>query len=65
MFSDVIGHETYAGIVECAWQNGMIPEGLVEDGNIYPAREMTGGGVFKGAAFGISEQKAAVGYGSR
>lgn len=41
MFCDVIGHEWYAGIVECAWQNGMIDNGLVEDGKFYPLRPVT------------------------
>ena len=41
MFCDVIGHEWYAGIVECAWQNGMIDNGLVEDGKFYPLRLVT------------------------
>lgn len=41
MFRDVIGHEWYAGTVECAWQNGMIDGGLVEDGKFYPLRPVT------------------------
>ncbi|MBO4414602.1 MAG: rhamnogalacturonan acetylesterase [Lachnospiraceae bacterium] len=31
LFSDVIGHETYAGIIECALQNGIIPESMIEE----------------------------------
>ena len=57
MFADVIGHETYAGTVECAWQNGMIPEGLVEDGKIYPAREMTGEEFLKVLLLGYQSRK--------
>ena len=30
MYEDVVGHEWYAGTVECAYQNGMIDEHLVE-----------------------------------
>ncbi|MCR5323203.1 MAG: rhamnogalacturonan acetylesterase [Lachnospiraceae bacterium] len=30
MFDDVVGHETYAGIIECALQNGIIPESMIE-----------------------------------
>lgn len=41
MFTDVVGHEWYAGTVECAYQNGMIEESLVEDGCFFPEREVT------------------------
>ena len=41
MFRDVVGHEWYAGTVECAYQNGMIDRGLVEDQCFYPQREVT------------------------
>ncbi|MBP5331502.1 MAG: hypothetical protein J6Y89_06590, partial [Lachnospiraceae bacterium] len=30
LFADVVGHETYAGIIECALQNGIIPESMIE-----------------------------------
>lgn len=40
MFRDVVGHEWYAGTVECAYQNGMIDRGLVEDQCFYPQREV-------------------------
>lgn len=43
MFTDVIGHETYAGTIECAWQNGLIPEELIENGTIQPRKEVDGG----------------------
>lgn len=42
MFSDVIGHETWAGDIECAWQNGVIPEEMIRDGKIYPRAWITG-----------------------
>ena len=42
MFTDVIGHETYAGVVECAWQNGMIPDTMVSDHRFYPKKRITG-----------------------
>lgn len=42
MFTDVIGHETYAGTVECAWQNGLIPEGLIERNTLQPLKEVDG-----------------------
>ena len=41
MFSDVLGHEWYAGIVECAYQNGMIVEELVEENLLLPTKEVT------------------------
>lgn len=42
MFEDVIGHERYAGAVECAWQNGLIPEKMVENHCFFPQRNVTG-----------------------
>lgn len=41
MYVDVVGHEWYAGCVECAYQNGIIDEHLVEDAHVYPEREVT------------------------
>ena len=32
MFTDILGHEWYAGAVECAYQNGLIPSELAEKG---------------------------------
>lgn len=43
MFEDVIGHETYAGAVECAWQNGLIPENMIEGRMFLPQQKITGG----------------------
>lgn len=40
MFEDVVGHEWYAGCVECAWSNGIIDKILV-DKNFYPLKETT------------------------
>lgn len=40
MFVDVVGHEWYAGTVECAYQNGMIDEHLVEEGHFYPEKQV-------------------------
>ena len=42
MFTEVIGHETYAGAVECAWQHGLIPEKMIENGKILPRKIITG-----------------------
>ena len=41
MFVDVVGHEWYAGTVECAYQNGMIDDNLVENDHFYPERPVT------------------------
>ena len=41
MFDDVIGHEWYAGAVECAWQNGLIPPEMTEEGKFLPEAEIT------------------------
>lgn len=43
MFTDVIGHERYAGMVECAWQNGLIPERMTADHTFRPLDYITGG----------------------
>jgi len=40
-FKDVIGHETYAGIVQCASQNDLIPPSFIEDEKLYPDRPVT------------------------
>lgn len=41
MYVDVVGHEWFAGSVECAYQNGMIPDELVEGKHFYPERPVT------------------------
>lgn len=41
MFTDVVGHEWYAGTVECAYQNGIIDMGLVKDGKFRPLQPVT------------------------
>lgn len=41
MFTDVVGHEWYAGTVECAYQNGIIDANLVVDGQFMPLKEVT------------------------
>ncbi|MBA4687930.1 MAG: S-layer homology domain-containing protein [Candidatus Galacturonibacter soehngenii] len=40
MFQDIVGHEWYAGCVECAWSNGIVDQVLV-DKNFYPQKEVT------------------------
>lgn len=41
MFTDVVGHEWYAGTIDCAWSNGMIDKNLIEDKKIYPNKAVT------------------------
>ncbi len=40
-FTDVVGHEWYAGTVECACQNGMIDDHMIEGTCFHPEREVT------------------------
>jgi len=41
MYTDVVGHEWYAGAVECAYQNGIIDENLVENHRVFPEKKVT------------------------
>lgn len=41
MFTDVVGHEWFAGTVECAYQNGIIIPEMVKDGCFEPLKQMT------------------------
>ena len=43
MFVDVVGHEVYAGSIQCAWQNGIIPASMLNDAErrIYPDKPAT------------------------
>ena len=41
LYKDVVGHETYAGTVQCAAQNNLIPAEWVADGNLYPNQTVT------------------------
>lgn len=41
MFTDVVGHEWYAGTVECAYQNGIIDDHLVEGQCFHPEQDVT------------------------
>ena len=41
LYNDVVGHETYAGTVQCAAQNDLIPAEWVTDGNLYPNSTVT------------------------
>lgn len=41
MYKDVVGHEWYAGTVECGYQNGLIPPQLTENGMFRPKQPVT------------------------
>lgn len=41
MFTDVVGHEWYAGTVECAYQNGIIDMAMVENKEFHPLQAVT------------------------
>ena len=41
MYTDVVGHEWYAGCVEAAYQNGIIIPEMVEDGRFLPEKEVS------------------------
>ena len=41
LYADIVGHETYAGTVQCAAQNDLIPAAWVADGKLYPQRTVT------------------------
>lgn len=59
MFEDVIGHETYAGSVECAWQNGLIPQSMIDHQKFYPTKEITGDEFFEILWNGYQSRKSA------
>lgn len=63
MFTDVVGHETYAGTVECAWQNGLIPEDMVENGRLVPMRPATGAEFLQMLMSGYKSRKPLPGQG--
>lgn len=41
MYDDVVGHEWYAGTVECGYQNGIIHPHLTQDGLFHPCSPVT------------------------
>lgn len=41
LYTDVVGHETYAGIVQCAAQNDLVPEFWTADGMLHPNQPVT------------------------
>lgn len=41
MYDDVVGHEWYAGAVECAYQNGILPLELTADKKFRPDEKIT------------------------
>lgn len=58
MFTDVIGHETFAGTVECGCQNGIIPAYVMESGDFRPYDKITGKEFFEFLSNGYSSRKS-------
>ncbi|MCM1183278.1 MAG: GDSL-type esterase/lipase family protein [Roseburia sp.] len=40
IYEDIVGHEWYAGTVECAYQNGIIPAGMTPQGRFEPEKQV-------------------------
>lgn len=41
LYEDIVGHEWYAGTVECAYQNGIIPPQMVKDHRFEPEKPVS------------------------
>ncbi len=41
MYPDIVGHEWFAGAVQCAYQNGLLPHELTPDGKFRPEEKIT------------------------
>lgn len=41
LFTDIIGHEWYAGAIECGLQNGILSEAMCGDGRFHPLEPIT------------------------
>lgn len=41
MYTDVLGHEWYAGVVECAYQNDMVDASLIQERKFFPLKPVT------------------------
>ena len=54
----MIGHETYAGTVECAYQNGVIPQDVICDGYFRPDDYVTGQEFWEFLQNGYSSRRA-------
>ncbi len=40
IYDDIVGHEWYAGTVQCGYQNGLIPAGMIPDRRFRPEEEI-------------------------
>lgn len=56
-FDDIVGHELYAGTVECAYQNGLIPDEMINDNKFLPQMNITGREFLKIAGNGYRSRK--------
>lgn len=41
VYEDIVGHEWYAGTVQCAYQNGIIPAGMTPGNRFEPQKQVT------------------------
>lgn len=41
LFTDIVGHEWYAGAIECGLQNGILSADMCSDGKFYPLEPVT------------------------
>lgn len=41
MYIDVLGHEWYAGVVECAYQNDLVDRNLISEEKFFPLKQVT------------------------
>ncbi|MCR5823394.1 MAG: rhamnogalacturonan acetylesterase [Lachnospiraceae bacterium] len=41
IYDDIVGHEWYAGTVQCAFQNGLIPKDMIRDKRFRPEEDIT------------------------
>ena len=58
VFTDVVGHETYAGTVECAVQNGIIPQSDIASKLFRPNDDVTGAEFLVFASNGYRSRKS-------
>ena len=59
MYSDVIGHEWYAGIVEVSYQNSLVNDKYTVGGMFYPTESVTWEQLVSFSANGYKSRKAA------
>ncbi|MCR5104441.1 MAG: hypothetical protein K6B68_08330 [Eubacterium sp.] len=43
LYNDIVGHEVYAGYIQCAYQNGILPDYIIEREKFMPEENITVG----------------------